>query len=164
MAQEEEDREREEQERQRERREQREALLKEYQELTATVRNRGLEHSTVQSILIAGSLLATMFAFEHLGENAYSFIALLIAIFLVIFAWVMHETTSKVDDVFWDRICKIEQDERVNIQIGHHGLFHDKIKDACWYSVRRNTWRAIFLTLILFYVATLIFYIAKHLN
>ena len=122
----------------------------EYRQLVEEVRHRGLEHGTVQSILVTGSLLAVIYALQSNKELGRIFTALIIviAIGLVVFASVMYCTTKKLDDLFTTRIKQIEP--KIPIEKGYRGLSQDILNER-WYKVRRGIWPSVFTFLVIFY-------------
>jgi hypothetical protein len=139
----------------------REILIEEYRELNESIRNRGRQFAMVQSILISGSLLAVAFALRFLRDLDSPIVGctLIIAILLVVFAWLMDFTTTRLDKIFFDRVHQIENDPLIKMEVGHHKLYEDKIKCSWWYFLRRLTWPAIFLTLLVSYITILVFFI-----
>jgi len=123
----------------------------EYRQLAEEVRHRGLEHSTAQSILVTGSLLAVIYALQSSNELGRIFTALIIviAIGLVLLALLMYYTTKKLDDLFMTRIKQIEP--KIPIEKGYLGLSQD-ILNKRWYKVRQGIWPFLFTFLLIFYI------------
>ncbi len=77
------------------------------------------------------------------------------AVILVIIAWIMDYTTTKLDRIFFERVHEIERNPLIEME-GHHKLYEEKIKCNWWYFTRKLTWPVIFLTLLVFYILTFI--------
>lgn len=129
--------------------------IREYEELNDEVRHRGQEFGMVQSILVAGSLLAVTFALRESQQigSLFAFSTILVGVFFVLSAGFMAFTSRKLDFIFMERIKALEA--RIPIEFGYRGL-GDRILNTWWYKLRKLTWVLVLTPLLVFYSFALI--------
>ena len=128
--------------------EERDALIEEYHVLDKSIEARGSNALLLDSIMIPSSLLLLWYAVANrvnLGLSNFCDLPLegfmpLLTLSLIIVPWFFHFTSKKLDDVCFDRIEEIES----ALKIKGHTDVYEKIKDTCWYGLRRNMWNILF--------------------
>lgn len=113
------------------------SLIAEYRVFNRALESRGSDTLLVESIMIPLAIAILTFAVEFeekLGEvrifpclQLAGFIPIM-ALSLILISYLMHLTTNKLDDIYFDRIHEIEG----MLQIQGHNPIRNKIKRKTW--------------------------------
>jgi len=134
------------------------SLIAEYQVLNKAVQRRGSDTLLVDSIMIPSSLALVTFAIQfrnELGRNNLTglpnalFIPLL-SLILILIPYLLWCTSTKLDNICFDRMCEIEKD----LHIKGHQYIRERTKCRIWFKIRRNMWHVFFLLFIGAYLFT----------
>lgn len=132
--------------------------IAEYRVLNEAIWRRGRDSLVVNSIMIPASLAIVTFAIRfrsELGTNILfnvpnaGFVPL-IGLILIIIPYFLWLTSTKLDDICFDRIYKIEE----NLRIKGNRWVRKQVECNTWFKVRRRMWHAIFLVIMGAYIFT----------
>lgn len=134
------------------------SLIAEYRVLNEAIWRRGRDSLVVNSIMITASLAIVTFAIRSrsdLGRNILfnlpnaGFVPL-ISLIMILIPYFLWYTTTKLDNICFDRICEIEG----ILQIKGNKWVLEQIRCRTWYKVRRHMWHVFYLLLIGAYLFT----------
>lgn len=135
-----------------------ESLIAEYKVLNEAIQKRGSDCLLVDSIMIPSSLVIVTFAIRFrndLGVDRLFHLPIagyitLLALLLVGFPYYLWCTTTKIDNICFDRIHEIEK----LLHIKGNLLIREKTKCKTWYKIRKHMWHVFFIIFIIAYVVT----------
>lgn len=134
------------------------SLIAEYRALNEATQRRGSDTLLVDSIMIPSSLVIVIFAIQfrtELGKSIFvnlpvaGFVPLL-ALLLVVAPYILWWTTTKLDNMCFDRMCEIEKE----LKIKGYRYIRERTKCTTWMKIRRNMWHVLFWLFIISYIVT----------
>ena len=128
-----------------------------YRVLNETLKGRERNALFVDSIMLPLSLgivtlsitERTKFGIGIFGLPVAGFIPIL-TLLLVLFPYGLHYTASKIDDIYFDHIHKIEEELGIE-DYGHKSIYKRFIETRCG-KFRRRIWHCFYITLIISYI------------
>jgi len=134
------------------------SMIAEYRVLNEAIWRRGRDNILMIALIIPATLGLVTFAIQSrgtLGLNDFTGLSTagfvpLVSLALIIFSYIWVITSTKLDNICFERIHKIED----ILGIEGHRFILERLKCKTWFKVRRNMWHLIFPLFIIAYLFT----------